>query len=110
MSNSAKRAAMLSLLDTGRMVRVVFTTATPGVEVPDWVKEQPVNALDFGRRAPTPICDLEVTDKAVSATLRFGAEYFLCVIPWEAVVGIAPFGPTAAQRAWNPTVIPGGKN
>lgn len=110
MSNSDKRAAMLSLLDTGRMVRVLFATDTPGVDVPAWVKEQPVNALDFGRRAPTPIEDLVCDAGGISATLRFGGDYHWCSIPWEAVVGIAPHGPTPAQRAWNPAVLDGGKN
>jgi stringent starvation protein B len=100
----------MEALATGRMVGVALTPATPGVVIPDQLMGQEAVVLDFGRRAPTPIEDLLCDAGGISGTLRFGGEYFWCSVPWAAVVAIAPHGPTPAQRAWNPTVIDGGKN
>ncbi len=104
---TTKYKIMLSALATGRMVRVTFTPATEGVVLPDHLLEQILVGLDFGCFAPTAITDLECTPAAISGTLRFGAEYFWCSVPWVAVVSINPIGPTQAQRAWNPTIIQG---
>lgn len=109
MRNERKRTITLDLLATGRMVRVYFTPDTEGAVVPEGYKGQDAMALDFGRRAPTPIDDLECGPDAISGTLCFGGDYFWCSVPWEAVVAVEPHGETPAARAWNPTVIQGGK-
>lgn len=98
----------LQILATGRMMRVTF--AAPLSIVPEHLADAggPI-MLDFGRRAPTPIDDLEVTAQAISGTLRFGNLYHYCSIPWSAVYAIQAVGPAPAERAWVPTVIQGGK-
>lgn len=104
------RTTVLQALATLRMVLIEFGPAYPGVVVPERFADKERLSLDFGRRAPTPIDDLECEADAISGTLRFGDEYFHCSIPWEAITAITPHGPKPAARAWNPTVIDGGKS
>ncbi len=108
MSASELYRKALQLLATGRMLRVTFEQRH--ASVPSFCLDQltPIS-LDFGRRAPTPIEDLEVTPEAISGTLRFGGAYHHCVIPWSAVYAIQLIGPAPAARAWNPVVLKGGK-
>lgn len=105
------RTQVLQSLATLRMVQIEFGPAYPGVVIPDLygIRTRERVALDFGRRAPTPIDDLECGPDAISGTLRFGDEYHWCSIPWEAITGITEHGPKPTARAWTPTVIDGGK-
>ena len=103
------RVAVLQALATLRMVRIEFFTDADGVDIPARLRESPLVALDFGRRAPTPIDDLECTADAISGTLRFGDEWHHCSVPWDAIACFAELGPTPTARAWTPTVIKGGK-
>lgn len=102
------RTAVLQALATLRMVRIEFNPKHPGVVVPEDFKDRDQLALDFGRRAPTPIDDLKCDADGISGTLRFGDEYIWCSVPWEAIVWQAQHGPKPAARAWTPTVIDGG--
>jgi len=102
------------VLATGAMVRIAFLVKVPGVIVPDHLSDNEALALDFGHFAPTPIKDLVCNEFGIGGTLRFGAEFVWCFIPWIAVVSVHKHGdemaaPEPETPRWTPTVIDGGK-
>ena len=113
MRNHPMRASIMEILNSGRMVRVVLCPDARGVVVPERFRREETLALDFGRRAPTPIHDLECGLDALAGTLRFGDCYHWCSVPWDAIVGFLAFGESVRGKnvqRWKPTVIDGGKN
>ncbi len=101
MNTSELYRKALQLLATGHMMRVTFDQRL--ANVPSFCLDQltPIS-LDFGRQAPTPIDDLEVTAEAISGTLRFAGAYHYCSVPWSAVYAIQLVGLAPAERDWTP--------
>jgi stringent starvation protein B len=59
-----------------------------GVEVPQWLQDQPQVVLQIGLDMPVPIPDLRVTSAGVKATLSFNRAPHACMIPWDAVFAV----------------------
>ncbi len=77
-----KRARLLSLLDDG-MVLVRIDATHEGVDVPEHLRGTPGLALNLSYRFRAPV--FEVGPFAVQASLSFGGDRHLCVLPYDAI-------------------------
>jgi hypothetical protein len=59
-----------------------------GVEVPEWLRDQPQLVLQIGLDMPIPIPDLRVDDFGVFGTLHFQQAPFTCRVQWESVFAL----------------------
>ncbi len=74
----------LFIVDSKVLVRIV--TTTPGLILPEALKAQPVQALNFSHKFG--VADFSYDDLGVRATLGFGGVNVFCDVPWAAVFGI----------------------
>lgn len=88
-----KKAFTEELLAGGSAI-VVLDARRAGVSVPPEHEGNASLALRFGRNLTPPIYYLEITDEALSASLKFGAVLWRCVVPWGALLAAqAEYGP-----------------
>lgn len=82
-----KREVADALLERGSLF-VHLDPRTPGVVVPEYLRNQPQLVLQVGLNLVIPIPDLEVDDEGVFGTLSFNRSPFYCRVPWAAVFGL----------------------
>jgi hypothetical protein len=94
------RLAFEKLLSEFTEVRVAFVwherLVVPASVVP---AAGNANVLSYGLDMPTPIPDLVVDERGISATLSFSRTPCETFVPWEAVVGVRGYGEVAARPA-----------
>ncbi len=84
----AKKDIARHLLLKGSVL-VYLDPRRDGVEVPDWLVDQPQLVLQIGLDLPVPIPDLRLDDGGLYGTLSFNRAPFTCVVPWDAVFALA---------------------
>jgi stringent starvation protein B len=82
-----KREVATALLGKGSLF-VHLDPRAVGVEVPDWLKQQPQLVLQVGLQMLIPIPDLRVDADGVFGTLSFSRHPFACYVPWDAVFAL----------------------
>lgn len=82
-----KHAVMLELLKEA-WVHVHLDPRRDGVELPDFLREQPRVVLQYGYNMPVPIHDLTVDERGISATLSFRRVPHATFVPWSAVFAL----------------------
>jgi hypothetical protein len=112
MSNEEKRETIRGLLLAGQAVRIVFKVSDEGVVVPEAYQNETHLALDFGLNGSDAPTDLDLSEEAIGATLRFGTDFLWCSVPWASIIGAFPFGDPKPQEttAWQPKLLKGGLN
>ncbi len=81
-SEREKRARLIALLDEG-LVQVHVDARRDGVEVPAHLRDDPMLVLNLSRRFQLDV--FEVGPLEVKASLSFGGNRQICVLPWSAV-------------------------
>lgn len=82
----ATKLAVFHLFIADSMVFVRFKTQEPGVVVPEAVRKEKMNGLNFSKRFG--ISDFAFDDDGVRASLAFGGVNIFCDIPWSSVVSM----------------------
>lgn len=80
-----KRQVLLAFLERG-VAMIHLDARRPGVQVPAQHRGEAHLRLNFSYRYRIP--DFEIDEQGVQATLSFGGQSFLCVLPWESIFGI----------------------
>ena len=80
-----KKQVLLAFLERG-VAMVHLDARRPGVKVPLQHREEAHLRLNLCYRYRIP--DFEIDDAGVQATLSFGGQPFLCVLPWQSIFGI----------------------
>jgi len=93
-SDRVKHAAFQAALDFEPALGVIVTPKM-GAILPGELMQRETVLLHIGHMLTRPIPDLEVHEEGISATLAFGAEQFLVLLPWRAVLA---FGPMAGAE------------
>lgn len=83
-SEREKRARLLEMLDAGK-VMVYVDPRRPGVDLPAQFKGQVAVPLNLSHRFALETFD--IGPLAVRASLSFGGERHLCVLPYRAIFG-----------------------
>ncbi len=84
-SERLKRAKLIYLLDDG-VVSIGVITGAPGVDLPASRDGHIFSTLNLSRAYNLDTFDVGLTE--IKASLSFGSERYLCVIPWDAVFEI----------------------
>ena len=84
-SSQEKRQVFEGMLELGKTM-LHFDPRRFGVDVPRHLAGRVSLQLDFSRRFHLDV--FTITERAVSASLSFGGQDYLCKIPWSAVFGI----------------------
>ncbi len=82
-----KQTVMLELLKEA-WVYVQIDPRREGVQLPDFLRQQPRVVLQYGYNMPVPIHDLTVDERGISATLSFRRVPQATFIPWAAVFAL----------------------
>jgi hypothetical protein len=69
-------------------VAVRFLPSMPGIEIPDFLDPQSVQAFIYGLNQPVPIPDLTVTVEGIRGTLSIGRQPYMTFVPWTAVIAM----------------------
>lgn len=69
-------------------IRVYLDPRAPEVDVPDFLKSEPVTMFEVGYDMEIPITDLVVSPQAFEATLSFNRTPVPVFVPWEVVLAI----------------------
>ena len=77
-------------------VLVHLDSRVAGVTVPEYLQNQPAVVLKLSLLFSGAT---EYNDNQITANLKFGTEYYECIIPWGAVWGITSC--TGKQRIWH---------
>ncbi len=93
--NRAKLRCFRSLLESG-VTALHFDARAPGVSVPERLRRDPWLVLNYSYRYN--VADFTFDDNEVRATLQFGGQPHLCVVPWTAVFAITDDGRTQGQH------------
>lgn len=80
-----KKKVLLAFLERG-VAMVHLDARRPGVQVPAQHRGEAHLRLNLSYRYRIP--DLELGEAGVRATLSFGGQPFLCVMPWASIFGI----------------------
>ena len=80
-----KKQVLLAFLERG-VAMVHLDARRPGVKVPLQHRKEAHLRLNLSYRYRIP--DFEIGAEGVQATLSFGGQSFLCVMPWQAIFGI----------------------
>lgn len=86
--NAHKALTFTSVAPHG-ITLVTFVTNHPELQVPERVRSEQVNALNFAHAPAAPDSDLTYGELGVTQTLTFGGDPYACFIPWEAVLAIS---------------------
>ena len=81
-SERTRRAKLIELLDRG-LVEVHLDARREGVDVPEHLRDNPMLVLNLSRRFGLEV--LELGPLVIKASLGFGTERYLCVMPWNAI-------------------------
>ncbi len=82
-----KEQVMVELLKDA-WVYVQLDPRREGVELPEFLRQEPRLVLQYGYNMPIPIQDLVVDGQGIKATLSFRRVAHATVIPWSAVFAI----------------------
>jgi hypothetical protein len=82
-----KLQVMLELLKDA-WVYVQLDPRRQGVDLPEFLRQEPRLVLQYGYNMPVPIHDLVVDEEGIKATLSFRRVAHATVIPWSAVFAI----------------------
>lgn len=82
-----KQTVMLELLKEA-WVYVHLDPRRDGVELPDFLRQQPRVVLQYGYNMPVPIHDFNVDAHGISATLSFQRVPHATFVPWAAVFAL----------------------
>lgn len=74
-----------------------------GVNVPEWLCDQPQLVLQVGLDLPVPIPDLRVDEQGVCGTLSFNRSPYRCEVKWSAVFALV--GDDGRGMVW-PDALP----
>ncbi|MCS6798018.1 MAG: hypothetical protein NZ898_05745 [Myxococcota bacterium] len=74
-----------------------------GVDVPQWLRDQPHVVLQIGLDMPIPIPDLRIDAVGMHATLSFHRAPYTCRVPWDSVFALV--GEDGRGMVW-PEAIP----
>ena len=80
-----KKQVLLAFLERG-VAMIHLDARRPGVKVPAQHRGEAHLRLNLSYRYRIP--DFEIGEDDVQATLSFGGQSFLCVLPWESIFGI----------------------
>lgn len=83
-SEREKRARLIEMLDVGK-VMVYVDPRRPGVDLPIHLRGQVAVPLNLSRRFGLDV--FEIGPLSVKASLSFGGERHLCVLPYRAIFG-----------------------
>ena len=100
--HAQKRDTMLQLLDRG-LVMVHLDPRVDGVEVPDYLSQDPTLRLNIAYGFNLPA--LEIDMEGIYAVLSFGGVNHGCTIPWASVFAITMPDDQHAGRLW-PSSLP----
>lgn len=92
-----KRLSLETFLSYGTAI-LVCDSHVRNLVIPEIFRDQGRVIFHIGYNTPTPIPDLEVTDKGVSTTLSFPEGPFKVFVPWEAVVNTGLMGTACVCR------------
>ncbi|HUJ29262.1 MAG TPA: ClpXP protease specificity-enhancing factor SspB [Myxococcales bacterium] len=81
----SKKDTLLAFLQRG-VAMVHLDARRPGVTVPAQYADDAHLRLNLSYRYSIP--DLDISERAVQATLSFGGRPFQCILPWDAIFGI----------------------
>ncbi|MGZ5968596.1 MAG: hypothetical protein ACXWP4_13080, partial [Polyangiales bacterium] len=84
----SKREVFEKLLRARPSIFVNFDPRNDAVQIPQRLRAQARCVLTYGRKLMTPIPDLRLSDRGISATLLFGEEFERTFVPWVAVFAI----------------------
>ncbi len=93
--NRAKQRCFRSLLESG-VTALHLDARAPGVSVPERFRSDPWLVLNYSYRYN--VADFAFDDNEVRATLTFGGQPYLCVVPWKAVFAITDEARTQGQH------------
>lgn len=82
-----KQQVMLELLKDA-WVYVQLDPRRQGVDLPEFLRQEPRLVLQYGYNMPVPIHDLVVDEDGIKATLSFRRVSHATLIPWSAVFAI----------------------
>ena len=82
-----KQLVMLELLKDA-WVYVQLDPRRQGVDLPEFLRQEPRLVLQYGYNMPVPIHDLVIDDEGIKATLSFRRVSHATLIPWSAVFAI----------------------
>lgn len=82
-----KEQVMLELLKDA-WVYVQLDPRRQGVELPEFLRQEPRLVLQYGYNMPVPIHDLVIDAQGIKATLSFRRVAHATVVPWSAVFAI----------------------
>ena len=80
-----KKQVLLAFLERG-VAMIHLDARRPGVKVPLQHRAEAHLRLNLSYRYRIP--DFDIADAGVQATLSFGGQPFLCVLPWPSIFGI----------------------
>lgn len=83
--NRAKQRCFRHLLEDG-VTALHFDARAPGVSVPERFRSDPWLVLNYSYRYN--VADFTFDENEVRATLQFGGQPHLCIVPWKAVFAI----------------------
>lgn len=84
----ARRAQLLEMLDAGKVL-VQLTPRHPGADLPEHLRDEMAVGLALSRRFALPV--MEVGPLEIRASLSFGGDRYLCVVPWMAVFSVKSY-------------------
>lgn len=84
----ARRAQLLEMLDAGKVL-VQLTPRHPGTDLPEHLRDEMAVGLALSRRFALPVMELGPLE--IRASLSFGGERYLCVVPWMAVFSLKSY-------------------
>lgn len=80
-----KRHILESLLEKGNVLLHINPQVKETIKLPPGLDDAYNVVLCIGYETPFPIPDLNLTEKAVEATLTASREQFHCIIPWKSI-------------------------
>ena len=93
--NRAKQRCFRHLLENG-VTALHFDARAPGVSVPERLRADPWLVLNYSYRYN--VADFTFDENEVRATLQFGGQPHLCIVPWKAVFAITDDARTEGQH------------
>lgn len=84
------RAYVLNyMLDRADTILIHVDCDAEGVEVPEYLRQQPtMTPFRLGYALRPAIPDLEITDEFVACSLTFSGVWHHCIFPWGAIGGV----------------------
>ena len=98
-SSQEKFATAQTMLEAQERIHIHFDPRSENVLLPNHLKQQANQVLEFGFTLPLPMQDFLINKQGIGASLSFNRVGHFCWIPWDKVFCIT-FSGTQIGKMW----------